>query len=73
MLALITPGGFMDAFRPMEEPAKKMEIPSDMVTYATDDLEETMKILERYGLRFLSPNEIAREMPAYPMPFAIPL
>lgn len=73
MLALITPGGFMDAFRPMEEPAKKMEIPSDMVTYATDNLEETMKILEQYGLRFLSPNEIAREMPAYPTPFAIPI
>lgn len=73
MLALITPGGFMDAFRPMEESAKKMEIPSDMVTYATGNLEETMKILEQYGLRFLSPNEIAREMPAYPTPFAIPL
>jgi hypothetical protein len=49
-----------------------MELPSDMVTYATDDLEETMKILEQYGLRFLAANEIAREMPAYPMSFAIP-
>jgi quercetin dioxygenase-like cupin family protein len=39
MLTLMTPGGFMRAVAPMAMPAQKTEIPSDMVTYATADLE----------------------------------
>lgn len=70
LLTLITPGGFMKAVAPMAAPAEKMEIPSDMVTYATADLQETMKIFLKHGLRLLSPDEIAREMPAYPQPVA---
>jgi mannose-6-phosphate isomerase-like protein (cupin superfamily) len=66
MLTLMTPGGFMRAVAPMAMPAQKMEIPSDMVTYATADLEETMKIFMKHGLRFLSPEEIAQQMPAFP-------
>jgi hypothetical protein len=56
----------MKAVAPMAMPAQKMEIPSDMVTYATADLEETMKIFMKHGLRFLSPEEIAQQMPALP-------
>jgi len=66
VLTLLTPGGFMKAVAPMASPAQKMEIPSDMVTYATADLKETMAIFMMHGLRFLSPEEIAREMPAFP-------
>jgi len=66
MLTFITPGGFMKAVAPMAAPAEKMEIPSDSVTYATANLEETMKIFMKHGLRFLSPEEIARLMPAFP-------
>ena len=66
MLTLITPGGFMKVVAPMAAPAEKLEIPSDSVTYATADLEETMKIFMKHGLRFLSPDEIAHHMPAYP-------
>jgi quercetin dioxygenase-like cupin family protein len=66
MLTLITPGGFMKVVAPMAAPAEKLEIPPDSVTYATADLEETMKIFMKHGLRFLSPDEIAHRMPAFP-------
>jgi mannose-6-phosphate isomerase-like protein (cupin superfamily) len=65
MLTLITPGGFMSVVAPMAVPAEKMEIPSDAITYATADLEETMKIFMKHGLRFLAPEEIALQMPAF--------
>jgi mannose-6-phosphate isomerase-like protein (cupin superfamily) len=71
MLTLITPGGFMKAVAPMAAPAEKLEIPSDSVTYATTDLEETMKMFLKQGLRFLSPEEIAHEMPAFPSRSAV--
>jgi mannose-6-phosphate isomerase-like protein (cupin superfamily) len=70
VLTFLTPGGFMKAVASMAIPAQKMEIPSDMVTYATADLEETMKIFTKHGLRFLSPDEIARQMPAFPVAVA---
>lgn len=66
MLVLITPGGFVKSFGSMAVPAEKMEIPSDSVTYATADLEETITILLKRGVRFLSPAEIADVMPAFP-------
>ena len=66
MLVLITPGGFMKSLALMAAPAEKMEIPSDSITYATANLEETMKIFLKHGVRFLSPEEIADEMPAFP-------
>ena len=66
MLVLITPGGLMKCIASMAMPAEKLEIPSDSVTYATADLEETMKKFLKYGVRFLSPEEIANEMPVFP-------
>jgi hypothetical protein len=54
----------------MAAPAEKMEIPSDSVAYARADLEETIKIFLKHGVRFLSPEEIADEMPAFPSPSA---
>jgi hypothetical protein len=50
----------------MAAPAEKLEIPSDSDTYATADLNETIKIFLGYGVRFLSPAEIAKEMPSFP-------
>jgi quercetin dioxygenase-like cupin family protein len=67
MLTLITPGGFMKVVAPISVPAEKMEMPSDLMTYATADLGETMKIFMKHGLRFLSPQEIAQLMPAFPI------
>jgi quercetin dioxygenase-like cupin family protein len=66
LLALITPGGFLNAVSKMNRPARAMEIPSDMETYATADLTATMEIFMKYGVRMLSPDEIGEQMPDYP-------
>jgi mannose-6-phosphate isomerase-like protein (cupin superfamily) len=65
-IALITPGGFFDTVGKMNIPAERMEIPKDTVTYATVDMAATIEAFERIGLRFLSPDEIRKEMPRYP-------
>jgi quercetin dioxygenase-like cupin family protein len=66
VLALMTPGGFLNAVNKMNAPARTMDIPPDMETYATADLTETMAIFMKYGVRMLSPQEIAEQLPAYP-------
>jgi quercetin dioxygenase-like cupin family protein len=63
VLALMTPGGFLNAINKMNAPARTMQIPSDMETYATADL--TMEVFKKYGVRMLSPEEIAEQLPAY--------
>jgi hypothetical protein len=50
----------------MNAPAREMEIPSDMETYATFDLTATMAVFMKYGVRMLSPDEVAQQLPAYP-------
>jgi hypothetical protein len=68
MLVLMTPGGFMNASAKMAIPAQSLDIPpDDGITYATVDLNETIKVFEKYGIRLLSPDEIARELPAFPL------
>ena len=67
MLVLVTPGGLLKTLALMSAPAEKLEIPSDTVTYATADLEETIKIFLKHGVRFPSPEEIADQMPAFPL------
>ena len=48
-------------------PAETLHIPPDHgITYATADLRETVKVFERYGVRLLTADEIASEMPAFP-------
>jgi quercetin dioxygenase-like cupin family protein len=66
VLALMTPGGFLNAINKMNAPARTMEIPSDMETYATADLTATMAVFTKYGVRMMSPDEIAEQLPAYP-------
>jgi quercetin dioxygenase-like cupin family protein len=69
-ILVVTPGGFYDAFKQMSAPAERMEMPTDAdaVTYAQADLTETIRVFEQYGTRFLTPEEIRREMPEYPLP-----
>ncbi len=67
-IALITPGGFMNAVSRMHEPAQKMEIPSgDVLTYANMDLKKTTEIFEKHGVRLLSLEEISEQMPEFPL------
>ena len=69
MIALITPGGYLDAFNKMNAPAQRMEVPTDpdTVTYGKADLEETIKVLTQCGVRLLTPAEILTTMPRYPL------
>lgn len=68
MVALITPGGYADAFNRTIAPAQRMEVPtaSDIVSFAKADLGETTKVFEEYGVRLLTPDEILSAMPRYP-------
>lgn len=66
MLVLITPGGFLSAINGMATPAQTLDIPRDEVlTYANMNLQETMQVFERYGVRILSMDEVALKMPQY--------
>ncbi len=67
MIAFITPGGYVDAFNKVNAPAQRMEAPTDpdAVTYAKADLGETIKVLNQYGVRLLTPDEILTTMPRY--------
>jgi mannose-6-phosphate isomerase-like protein (cupin superfamily) len=68
MINFITPGGFVGALIQMSAPAERMELPRDIdtATYANTDLAETAKVLEQYGVRLLTAEEIHVEMPEYP-------
>jgi quercetin dioxygenase-like cupin family protein len=66
VLALFTPAGLEEAFRGMSTPAQRLELPIEAVTYSTGDLKQTAQRLSEYGARFLTPAEVADELPLYP-------
>jgi mannose-6-phosphate isomerase-like protein (cupin superfamily) len=68
-IALLVPGGFLDAVNKMNAPAERMDVPTDLdiVTYANADLTDTIKLFEQYGVRFLAADEIRTLMPKYPL------
>ena len=68
VLALFTPAGLEEAFRGMSSPAQRLELPTRAVTYSTGDLKQTEQRLSEYGARFLTPDEIADQLPLYPRP-----
>lgn len=66
LLALFTPAGLEEVFRGMSTPAQRLALPKGAVTYSTGDLKQTAQRLREYGARFLTPDEIADQMPLYP-------
>jgi len=70
LLALFTPAGLEEVFRGMSSPAKSLELPKGAVTYSTGDLRQTAQRLSEYGVRFLTPAEVADQLPLYPKPFS---
>ena len=66
VLALFTPAGLEEAFRGMSSPAQHLELPTGAVTYSTGDLKQTAQRLNEYGARFLTPAEVADQLPLYP-------
>src|SRR4029077_10406713 len=66
VLALFTPAGLEEAFRGMSTPAQRLELPTGTVTYSTGNLEQTGQRLSEYGARFLTPAQVAKQLPLYP-------
>ena len=64
-LLLFMPSGLEECFRARSSPAERLELPSEAMTYSTSDLEATIRAFEEYGARFLSPDEVAEQMPLY--------
>jgi hypothetical protein len=58
------------AFTKMTRPAERLEVPEWMEADSTDDLMKVVEILSQYGIRVLTQEEIAEQLPLYPHPFA---
>ncbi len=69
MIALITPGGYVDAYNTMNTPAQRLEMPTDpdAVAHRKADVGEANKVFNQYGVRLLTPDEILTLMPRYPL------
>ena len=52
VLALFAPGGLEEAFRRGSAPAQNLELPTEPLTYAQADAEQTAQRFSEYGLRF---------------------
>ena len=66
MLALFQPGGIDGYFRSMSDsPAAELDLPGEAITYATADMEPVVRDFGDYGVRILSPDQIAEQMPSY--------
>jgi mannose-6-phosphate isomerase-like protein (cupin superfamily) len=66
LLALFTPAGLEEVFRPWSTPAQRLELPNGGMTYSTSDPTEVAQRLSEYGAHVLTPDEIAEQMPLYP-------
>ncbi len=65
-IALIQPAGFEQYFRAMGGvPAKKLALPEGAAAYATGDPARATQVAADFGVRFLSPEEIAEVLPHF--------
>ncbi len=65
VLALFSPTGLEEAFRGMSSPAQRLALPTETLTYSTGDVKAIAKRLNDYGVRILTPEEVAEQMPLY--------
>jgi len=84
VLALFSPAGLEEAFRSIDSPAQSLELPAAPVTNSADagkalhgikqlkaeDLKQTVQLLAEYGAHFLTPDEVADQLPLYPRTLA---
>ena len=70
VLALFAPGGLEEAFQKLDQPAERLELPEGMEAYSMADLTRSVEVLSQYGVRLLTPEEIAEQLPLYPQPVA---
>jgi mannose-6-phosphate isomerase-like protein (cupin superfamily) len=70
VLTLFAPGGLEEAFKKMNQPAERLELPEGMETYSMADLTRPVEVLSQYGIRLLTPEEIVEQLPLYSQPVA---
>jgi len=70
VLILVTPGGLEEAFRRKSSPAQNLDLPTGAPTYSTTDLQEAAQRFGECGVRFLTPDEVADQLPLYPKPLS---
>lgn len=66
VLTLFVPGGVEGAFRGLGSPAQYLDPPAGALTYSEADFEHTVQRFAEYGVRILTPDEVAVELPLYP-------
>jgi quercetin dioxygenase-like cupin family protein len=66
VLTLFTPAGLEEAFRSMSSRAQNLDPPAAALTYSAADLEQTVERFSARGVRILSPDEVAHQLPLYP-------
>jgi mannose-6-phosphate isomerase-like protein (cupin superfamily) len=66
MLALFTPGGIEEKFRSVSAPVKDLGLPDMALPHPSTQDPNVVGIVGDGGVRFLEPDEIARQLPAYP-------
>jgi mannose-6-phosphate isomerase-like protein (cupin superfamily) len=65
MLALFTPGGIEDTFRRISAPATTIGTPKATLNHPSAGTADVVQILNDCGVRFLGPDEVAHQLPAY--------
>jgi len=68
VLILVSPGGLEGAFRSESSPAQNLDLPTEAPTYLTTYLKQGAQRFGEYGVRFLTPDEIADQLPQFPKP-----
>ena len=59
------PAALDSYFASMAKPATSMDIPTDAVTYLTDDPSRAIEAGKKYGIEILSPEEARRALPHF--------
>jgi len=68
VLALFWPGGLEGALRGTSAPARSLDLPTGVATCSTADAERIAQRFGQFGVRFLSPDAVADQLPLYPKP-----
>ena len=59
------PAALDSSFASMAKPATSMDIPTDAVTYLTDDPSRAIEAGKKYGIEILSPGEARQALPHF--------
>ena len=66
LLILFAPAGVEVAFRSMSSPAQDLAPPTGALTYSEEDMEQTVRRFSASGVRMLTPDDAAEQLPLYP-------